>query len=228
MLKIELMQAIFEVLILLLLLYLAFFKSYFQEKGKNLATKEDTKDITSLVESVKSDLQLALQAKLNLRAEEHRALVDYFSMYSVWLSGITNWSGASINKDNKSQLAEFRAQLDMLHRDFDLAAGKLELFVENEEIRSKHGPLVTETLKLQIHAVQASFDIGKIHLETAHMFAATAQDKQVEEYGKLLEQERAAYEKYKHEQLKMYKALFPLMQSQQRAISKHIRALADG
>lgn len=222
------MQALLEVLILLLLLYLAFFKSYFQEKGKNLATKEDTKDITSLVESVKSNLQLALQAKLNLSAEEHRALVDYFSMYAVWLSGITNWSGAGINKDNTSQLAEFRSQLDMLHRDFDLAAGKLELFVENEEIRSKHGPLVIETLKLQTHAVQASFDIGKVHLETAHMFAATAQDKQAEEYGKLLEQERAVYEKYKQEQLEMYRALFPLMQSQQRAISKHIRALADG
>ena len=48
----EPMQTILEVLILLLLLYLAFFKSYFQEKGKNLATKEDTEEITSLVESV--------------------------------------------------------------------------------------------------------------------------------------------------------------------------------
>ena len=222
------MQTILEILILFLLLYLAFVKSYFQEKGKNLATKEDTKEITSLVESVRSDLQLSLQTKLNLRAEEHRALVDYFSNYSVWLSGITNWSAAGINKDNTLRLAEIRSQLDLLHRDFDLAAGKLELFVESEEIRSQHGPLVIETLKLQAHLHQASFDIEGVHLETKLMLAVTVQDKQVEKYGKLLAKEGAIYKKHKEEQLVMYGALFPLIQSQKKAISKHIRALADG
>jgi len=222
------MQTILEVLILLLLLYLAFFKSYFQEKGKNLATKEDTEEITSLVESIKTQLQFSLQAKLSLRAEEHQALVDYFSKYSVWLSAITNWSAVGINKDNTSRLAEIRSQMDMLHQDFDLAAGKLELFAENEEIRFQHGPLAIETFKLQAHAQQASFDIEKVHLEVKHMLLATAQDKQPEEYGKLLENERAIYKRHKEEQLEMYRALFPLVQGQQRAISKHIRALANG
>ncbi len=205
----EPMQTILEVLILLLLLYLAFFKSYFQEKGKNLATKEDTKAITSLVESVKTELQFSLQAKLSLRAEEHQALVDYFSKYSVWLAAITSWSAAGINKDNTSRLAEIRTQLDMLHQDFDLAAGKLPPFVENDEILSQHGPLAIETLKLRIHAQQASFDIERVHFETRQMLLATAQDKQVEEYGKLLEKEGAIYKSYKEEQLKMYE-VFPL------------------
>lgn len=56
-----------------------------------------------------------------------------------------------ITKDNASRLAEIRSEQDMLHHDFDLAAGKLELFVENEDIRSLHGPLVIETLKFQGH-----------------------------------------------------------------------------
>lgn len=224
----EPMQTILEVLILLLLLYLAFFKSYFQEKGKNLATKEDTEEITSLVESVKTQLQFSLQAKLSLREEEHQALVDYFSKYSVWLSAITNWSAAGINKDNASRLAEIRSQLDMLHQDFDLAAGKLELFVENEEIRSQHRPLVIETLKLQAHTHQASFDIERVHLEAKQMLLVTAPVKQVEQYGKLLEKEGDIYKRHKEEQLEMYRALFPLVQRQQRAISRHIRALANG
>jgi hypothetical protein len=222
------MQTILEILILLFLLYLAFFKSYFQEKGKNLATKEDIEDITSVVESIKTELQFSLQAKLSLRAEEHQALVDYFSKYSVWLSAIRNWSAAGINKDNTSRLAEIRSQLDVLHQDFDLAAGKLMLFVENEEIQSQHGPLAIETLKLQAHANQASFDIGKTHLETEQMLLVTPQDQKVAEYGKLLEKEKAIYKRHKEEQIEMYKALLPLVRAQQQAISKHIRALADG
>lgn len=213
---------------MLIALYLAFFKSYFQEKGKNLATKEDTEEITSLVESVKTQLQFSLQAKLSLRAEEHQALVDYFSKYSMWLSAITSWSAAGINKDNTSRLAEIRSHLDMLHQDFDIAAGKAWLFIESEDIKSQNSPLVIETLKLQAHAHQAIFDIERVHLETEHMLLATAQDKKVEECRKLLEKEGAIYKKHKEEQLEMYEALFPLVQRQQQSISQYLRALANG
>ena len=37
------------------------------EWWQNLATKEDVQEITSLVETVKSQLQFSLQAKLSLR-----------------------------------------------------------------------------------------------------------------------------------------------------------------
>src|SRR2546423_12509755 len=96
----ESIQLVLEALILLLLLYLAFLKSYFQEKGKNIATKEDVEEITSLVESVKSQLQFSLQAKLSLRAEEHQVVIDYFAKYSAWLSAITNCSIANLDRDN--------------------------------------------------------------------------------------------------------------------------------
>lgn len=222
------MQLMLEVVILLLLLYVAFLKSYFQEKGKNVATKEDVEEITSLVESVKSQLQFSLQAKLSFRAEEHQSLVDYFSKHSVWLSAITNWSAVGINKENASRLAEIRSELDMLHQDFGLAAAKLELFVENEDVRSQHAPLVIETLKFQAHAQQATFDIEGIHLEAKQMQLTTPPGKQAERYRELLGKESALYKKYKEEQLAMYGAVLPLVQMQQRAISKHLRALADG
>lgn len=94
----EILQLLVETVIVVLLFYLAFLKSYFQEKGKNLATKEDIEEMTSLVESVKSELQYSLQAKLSLRAEEHDALVNYFTRYSVWLSAISNCSLAGVDK----------------------------------------------------------------------------------------------------------------------------------
>lgn len=222
------MQLMLEVTILLLLLYVAFLKSYFQEKGKNVATKEDVEEITSLVESIKLQLQFSLQAKLSFRAEEHQALVDYFSKYSAWLSAITSWSAVGINKDNSSRLAEIRSELDMLHRDFDLAAGKLELFVENEDIRSQHVPLVIETLKFQAHAQQATFDIERIHLETRQMLLTTPLERQAVQYGEILDKEGLIYKKYKEDQLAMYSAILPLVRMQQRAISKHLREMADG
>lgn len=222
------MQLILEVIILLLLLYVTFLKSYFQEKGKNVATKEDVEEITSLVESVKLQLQFSLQAKLSFRAEEHQALVDYFSKYSAWLSAITNWSAVDIDKDNASRLAEIRSELDMLHQDFALAAGKLELFVENEDIQSQHDPLVIETLRFQHCAHLATFDIEAIHLEAKQSLLTTPPEAQSERYRELLDKKGQLYNKYKEEQLTMYRAIWPLVQKQRRAISKHLRALADG
>jgi hypothetical protein len=223
----ESVQLVLEALILLLLLYIAFFKAYFQEKGKNVATKEDVGEITSLVEAVKSQLQFSLQAKLSLRAEEHQAVVDYFSKYSAWLSAITNCSTAGITKDNTSRLAEIRSQLNMLHQDFELAAGKMELFVENEDIQSQHGPLVIATLKFQAHSQQLTFDIECIHVQ-ANTPLNISQDQQLKRNRELHEKEKELYQNFKEEQLQMYKALLPAMQKQRRAISKHLRALANG
>jgi flagellar basal body-associated protein FliL len=52
---------ILDILIILIGLYLAFFKSYFksyiEEKGKNLATKQDIRNITKEVETIKYELK---------------------------------------------------------------------------------------------------------------------------------------------------------------------------
>ena len=193
-----------------------------------MCIRDSIKEITSLVEVVKSQLQFALQAKLSLRAEEHQALVDYFSKYSAWLSAIKNCSTVGITKDNTSRLAEIRSQLDMLHEDFDLADGKMELFVDNKDIHSQHGPLLIETLKFQAHAQQVTFEIERIHLEAKHMQLNTPIDQYAGRYGELLEKEKELYKKFKDEQFQTYKTLLPMVQKQRRDISKHIKSLANG
>ena len=104
----------------------------------------------------------------------------------------------------------------------------MELFVENEDIQSQHGALVIETLKFQVHAQQVTFEIGEIHLEAKQMQLQTPLDQQVGRYRELLVKEKELYKKFKEEQLQTYKALLPMVQKQRRAISKHIRALANG
>ena len=225
---IDAVQLAIEGLTLLALLWFMFLKSYFGEKGKNLATKEDVAEITSLVESVKSQLQFSLQTKLSLRAEEHQALVDYFSKYSAWLSAITNFNIAGIHRDNTFRLSEIRSQLDAHKRDVELAAGKMQLFVENEHIRSRHETLMIETLKFQGHAQQLTLNIERLHLESKQMELSIPPHEQVQRYKELLEKEMKLYQQFNDEQLQMYKALYPLVQEQRRAISAHIKALGGG
>jgi hypothetical protein len=224
---IDVFQLVMEAVILLLLFYLAFLKSYFQEKGKNLATTQDIEEITSLVESVKSQLQFSLQAKLSLRAEAHQALVDYFSKYSAWLAAISDCSFVGIDEDNASRLSEMRSRLDAHHRDVDLAAGKMELFVENEDIRAQHGTLMIETLKFQAHAQRATFEFERIQFEVRQMKLSTPAHEQIDRYRELHERVEKLYQHFKEEQLQMYRALFPLAQQQRRMISAQIKALAN-
>lgn len=221
----EKLQLLAEAVIIGLLLYLAFLKAYFQEKGKNLATKEDIQEMTSLVESVKSQLQYSLQAKLSLRAEEHDALIDYFTKYSVWLSAISNFTLTGVNKDNVAKLSEIRSQLDTCHRDVDLAASKMQLFTNNAEILAQHGELMVETLKFGHHAQLATFEFEEIYLEAKHVSQDTPSTENLERFSSLLSKSASLYQQFQGKQLEMLEALYPRVQQQRLSIANHIRSL---
>ena len=85
-----------------------------------------------------------------------------------------------------------------------------------------------ETLKFQGHAQQLTFNIEQSHLESKQVELSLPPHEQVQRYKELLEKELKLYQQFNEEQLQMYKALFPVVQEQRRAISAHIRALANG
>jgi len=75
----EIARLILDVLVILLGFYWIFIKSYSAEKGKNIATKEDIKDITDKIESVKLDyLKLFEDYKkyLNFKNELEKTLIN--------------------------------------------------------------------------------------------------------------------------------------------------------
>lgn len=224
----EKLQLLIEAVIVVLLLYLAFLKSYFQEKGRNLATREDIEEMTSLVESVKSELQYSLQAKLSLRAEEHDALVDYFTKYSVWLSAISNFSLAGVDKDNLTKLSEIRSQQDTCHLDVDLAAGKMQLFTNNAEILTQHNDLMIETLKFAQHAQGVTFEFEKIYMEAKRVSLDAPSDENLARYSNVLSKAVGLYRQFQEDQLAMLRVLYPRVQQQRLSIANHIRSLAKG
>ncbi len=221
----EIFQLVVQTLIIFLLLYVAFLKSYFGEKGKNLATKEDVQEITTLVESVKSQLEYSLQAKLGLRNLEREALVDYFSKYYVWQAAILNFGSICMSEEELRDLEETRNQLDLLKMDFDLATGKMELFVENADISSQYSKLMLETAELARHSVCASYEIQQKYLECEHMKSETPPSEQVEKYKVSLDERAALYQICALERLEKYRKLHPLILTHRSTISKHLREM---
>jgi len=75
----DIARLILDSIIILLGLYWIFIKSYYSEKGKNHATKEDVKEITDKIESVKLDYLRKIEEykkELNIKYEIGKTLID--------------------------------------------------------------------------------------------------------------------------------------------------------
>ena len=75
----DIARLILDSIIILLGLYLILIKSYYSEKGKNLATKEDIKEITDKMESVKLDYLRRIEEykkELNIKYELEKTLIN--------------------------------------------------------------------------------------------------------------------------------------------------------
>ncbi|OIR15454.1 hypothetical protein GALL_37760 [mine drainage metagenome] len=223
--NVEIIQFIIDGVIILFLGYVAFLKSYFQEKGKNLATKEDIEEITSSVEAIKSSFQYSLQTKLSWRAEEHDALVDYYSKFGAWISTIMGVNLAGITYENAERLAEITSVLDDLERQLNAAGSRLELFVSNNDILLQKGPLIIRTLGLQHHAQNVTLEFEGVFLEIEQMKLNTPIDKQIELYIQFLDKQKTIYKKFKDQQLSDYQELLPLVVAHRNTISAHLRKL---
>lgn len=221
----EHLQLIADIFIFIVLIYIAFLKSYFVEKGKNLATKEDVEDITSKIESIKSQLQFSLHAGLSWRQEEHDSLVEYYSKYVAWFLAITNCSFSEISEENESGLKDIRNSLETLERDFYLASGRMQLFVENSEVLRQHYNLAAETLAFHAHAIKATFHYALKLIEIRDMKARTPRSEQIEPYRLLLEQNRSYYRQFKEEQREFHSHVYPMLSEHMLTISKHLRQL---
>jgi hypothetical protein len=222
---IDIIQLIFQILIAIALLYMAFFKSYFQEKGKNLATKEDIEEITKKVESIKTGLQFSLEAKLSWRAEEHDALVDYYSKYGALLSGITNISFAGISDENIDQLSDIRSQIKELEKDYSQAKNRMELFVENKDILKQSGELRLETLTFQNHAGRTTFELAKFYLEHKGIKSQAPSDEHLDLYREMNDKSLEIYQKFTNEQKEIYESLYPKLAEHRSTISAHLKQL---
>jgi len=149
-----------NIIISVIVFYIAFFKSYIIEKGKNLATQEDIGRITSIVESIKKDLnnetellkaRLALnnQNKFSIKSAERDALFKVGETYSAWLYSLINFSFINYDQHNFSDLDKITASFDNKQYEFDLAMANLRIFMNDVKLVELLQKTKKETLKLE-------------------------------------------------------------------------------
>lgn len=141
--------------------------SYFNEKGKNLATKEDIREITEMVENVKhsflnetekfkNDLHKFSSIHLSLVAEEKKAIIDYNEFFSYWFNLLTDHQLGNIEIDNNDEVDKYNKMIGESYRNFLNSETRFILFVENDELHQKSYELKLEVLK-KIMSPMASY-----------------------------------------------------------------------
>lgn len=125
---------IFLVINIVLLLYTVFVKSYFQEKGKNKANKEDLKEITCIIEHVKSDLQFIKENKSIIIELSKNSLIEFYQKYSYYYQLAASHDFEHLNLFNNIQLQSIIDRDKDALNDLVFAKAKAQLFVYDEEL----------------------------------------------------------------------------------------------
>lgn len=223
----EEVQLILEIIIVIIGFYLAFFKSYFQEKGKNLATKEDVEEITELVEKVKNQIHYNTQSKLSLKTEERTVLVNYYENYNYWLNTVLNIYFGGIIEENKEKLKEFESRLKDAKFKYDIAEGKKEVFVNNNEIDEHLNQLKIKTLELQ-HIVEEKInELEYLFFEIENMRKTTPIENQLEEFKKLLAKKKIILKSLNEQRLEKYKEIAPMDKKFQVLVFNHLQSIIN-
>lgn len=209
--------------LLLLVGFLVFFKSYFSEKGKNVATKEDVAEITSKVEQVRAQAAIFTEARVSHRAEEAKALIDYFSKYAAWFSGLSDFNPTISSEAEYESFADRQGLLASLARECELSAGKVEIFVGNEEIPVTHHRLYIATLDVQKFCIAESYEFVKRHLELMARIAADP-DKKVDLQIEYFREQPEHFQGYAARLQERLAGLLPLRNQQRGLIATQLRA----
>lgn len=141
-------------------LYVLYLKKYFEKKGENLAMKDDLKDLTTIVEEVKSKFQEEneiLKTTLGITAnkrnlifsEQKQCIVDFSTALNIWL-----WDALRINvfeygHQNHSDLGEKIIKLREASNNAQIALSKVQLLVDSPDLVFKaHEALI---VSLELH-----------------------------------------------------------------------------
>lgn len=78
-------RIIIDFVYIFIALILIYWKSYWGEKGKNYATKKDIEDITKKIETVKNEIGIHSQRRLEYLNDRKKAALDLLGSISIWL-----------------------------------------------------------------------------------------------------------------------------------------------
>jgi hypothetical protein len=77
-------QLFFESIILAIGLFILYWKSYLTESAKNKAIKKDIEEITEKIETIKNEINISTQRKLDYLIEKNKSAINFLDAISVW------------------------------------------------------------------------------------------------------------------------------------------------
>jgi hypothetical protein len=128
----------------------AYILFYAQQKGKNLADKQDLRNITQIVEEIKknntaeiellkNNLDFISSRKLEVFSEEKEALVGFYAQINTWLWEGLNARLNEYNHTNYSDLSDKLVSMRDMYNKTNIAFSKVQLLIsENELIMAGH------------------------------------------------------------------------------------------
>lgn len=138
----------------------SYFPKYMEEKGKNLATKEDIGEITTIIESVKTqlardtevlkaDLSLKNQNLFSIKTEERKALIDFHTKYSAWVSSITNSNLTGYDLSNYLEMNNIGKYINERKMNYELAEGLITLFMHDDDFMMLKKKIVVGAIEME-------------------------------------------------------------------------------
>ena len=189
--NLDTLQISLELIVVMIGIYLAFFKSYFKEKGKNIALKEDIEEITEKIETVRNQIYFSTESKLSLKIEERNALVNSYERYHLWLKIITDINLFTSSIKDPEHIDRFKNKIHGAYFNCELAQGRMEVFVNNDNINELLAELIVNTLKLQHLIEEKLINFKQLLLDSTRLDQqGEGQKKFLEEHAKLLEEYR--------------------------------------
>lgn len=135
-----------------LLLLFEIFKSFIQEKGKNLATKKDIQEITTKIETVKSEVGILTHKKINLSDEKQKTLIDLTIKYSIWLKFIMQTEISDYPTCSENYYNLITKMLNDLYFDYLAEQAKVDIYFNSDfEIIEMKDELEVKTIDLSNH-----------------------------------------------------------------------------
>ncbi|KAA6330129.1 hypothetical protein EZS27_021131 [termite gut metagenome] len=215
-----------QIIILIIGLYLALFKSYFHEKGKNLATLEDIKNITKIAEQIKANISLFSNLQLGIFSEERTAIIDSNNKYFQWLNLLLDSSLNNIDTYDNKELQKYLSVTSSCYQDFLNSETRFNLFVDNNDLSSVMNELKIETLKLiSPHFSHYSINMQKNNNDIEHVKMTITSAAQKGKYSLLFDEREKIHSRFCKQIINNYKQLIPLIKKFQKLSREHIYKL---
>jgi hypothetical protein len=214
--------------------------SYFNEKGKNLATKEDISQITTLVESVKynfiketenlkANLSLLSNIQVGLIAEERNALINFNEKYSLWQNALTDIGLGDTDDYNDNELDNYKRKINELYTDLLTSETRLHLFIEDKELIELAHNLKLETLnRLAEFPGRCILELKISNFEIAQLKSLGQSLEINTKHKELLNKRTQSYRTFSQDMIANLPTIVELHKEFQAKCREHLYKLLDG